>query len=112
MNATAQSKPSIEREIASIISNPDRFIEVSSVMISVSCAILDDFMKMISIASGMKSVGEAVFSIPQMIIDVTAIAAIDNYFRDGNDFVRDGNNSLKDGKNHFHTGAVLPNYRF
>src|SRR5438552_17755976 len=72
MNATVQSKPSIEREIASIISNPDRFIEVSTVMISVSHAIPDDFMEMISIASGMKSVGEAVFSIPQMIIAVTA----------------------------------------
>src|SRR5438094_6212439 len=133
----------MEREIASIISNPDGFIEASSVMISVSCAILDDFTRMISIASGMKSVGEAVFSIPQMIIAVTAailsvtdrllsvpdqivcgaarilsvteiiisirgqiltnqehggFAAIDNYFRDGNDFVRDGNDSLKDGK--------------
>src|SRR5437667_2501045 len=152
MNATAQSKPSIEREIASTISNSDRFIEASTVMISVSSAIPDDFMKMISIASGMKSAGETVFSIPQMIIDVTAtilsvtdrllsvpdqivcdaarilsvteiiisirrqipmnqehggFAAIDNYFRDGNDFVRDGNDSLKDGKDHFHRG---PNF--
>src|SRR6266704_2779689 len=72
MNATAQSKPSIEREIASTISNSDRFIEASTVMISVSSAIPDDFTKMISIASGMKSAGETVFSIPQMIIAVTA----------------------------------------
>src|SRR5437773_5831365 len=72
VNATAQSKPSIEREIASIISNPDRFIEVSTVMISVSSAIPDEFTNIISIASGMKSAGETVFSILQMIIYVTA----------------------------------------
>src|SRR5437667_10242549 len=149
MNATAQSKPSIEREIASTISNSDRFIEASSVMISVSPPLPDGLIKMISIASGMKAVGEAVFSIPQMIIAVTAtilsvtdrllsvpdqivcdtarilsvteiiisirrqiptnqehsgFAAIDNYFRDGNDFVRYGNDSLKDGKNNFQRG--------
>src|SRR5438034_10086752 len=84
-------------------------------MISVSSAIPDDFTNIISIASGMKSAGETVFSIPPMIIDVTAtipsvtnrllsvpdkiVCGGQNRLRRGEDPFRDGNNYLESQAN-------------